>query len=94
VRTLLTGEVSAGRESEPRYSTMSYFSRLATAEAFIELGEPEVKRRGLDRAREVCFGSDGAPWCQRFPERYGPEAARGLNFWHAAEHVHEFSKAL
>ena len=94
VRTLVIGEVHEGPESEPRCSNMSYFSRLATAEDFMDLVEPEVRRRGLDRAREVGFGSDGATWCQRFPERWCPEAVRGLDFWHAAGYVHDFSKVL
>lgn len=94
VRTLAIGEVREGPEGEPRCSNMSYFSRLATAEDFMDLVEPEVRRRGLDRAPEACFGSDGAPWCQRFPERYCPEAVRGLDFWHAAGYVHDFSKVL
>jgi hypothetical protein len=94
VRTLVIGEVTVGPEQEPRCVNLSYLSRLATAEAFMDLVEPEVQRRGLDRAPEVCFGSDGAPWCQRFPERYCPSAARGLDFWHAAGYVHDFSKVL
>src|SRR5688572_22480862 len=55
VRTLAIGEVTEGPEREPRCRNMSYFSRLATAEAFMDLVEPEVKRRGLDRAPEACF---------------------------------------
>jgi hypothetical protein len=94
VRTLVIGEVLAEPEAEPRCINMSYFSRLATAEEFLDLVEPEVKRRGLDRAREAGFGSDGAPWCQRFPQRYCPGAVRGLDFWHAAGYVHDFSKVL
>ena len=94
VRTLVIGEVIEGPKREPRCRHLSYFSRLATAEEFIDLVEPEVKRRGLDRAREACFGSDGAAWCQRFPERYCPRAVRGLDFWHAAGYVHDFSKVL
>jgi hypothetical protein len=94
VRTLAIGEVTEGSAGEPRCRNLSYFSRLAPAEEFMDLVEPEVKRRGLDRARETCFGSDGAPWCQRFPERYCPGAVRGLDFWHAAEYVHAFSKTL
>jgi hypothetical protein len=94
VRTLVIGEVVEWPEQEPRCRHLSYFSRLASAEEFMERVGPEVRRRGLDRAQEACFGSDGAAWCQRFPERYCPGAARGLDFWHGAEHVHEFSKVL
>lgn len=153
VRTLVIGEVSAGPEPEPWCVNLTYFSRLATAEEFMERVEPEVQRRGmgiqlsvlacsgalgclesnlvpegakscggpvwghcrttsvgdlhfvrrqlnghegrgLDRAPEVCFGSDGAPWCQRFPERYCPAAIRGLDFWHTAGYIHDFSKVL
>lgn len=95
VRTLVIGEVAqAGPEVEVRCERLSYCSRLATAEAFVEQVTPEVQRRGLERAPEVCFGSDGAPWCQRFPERHCPDAVRSLDFWHAAEYVHAFSKVL
>jgi hypothetical protein len=94
VKTLAIGEVPAPSLEEPHCEHLSYFSRLAPAEAFIEQAGAEVRRRGLDRAEAVCFGSDGASWCQRFPERHCPEAMRGLDFWHGAEHVHAFSQVL
>lgn len=94
VRTLVIGEVEPGPEGEPHCRQMSYFSRLASAEAFVEQVKGEVKRRGLDQAQDACFGSDGAPWCQRFPDTYCPDAARGLDFWHGTSYAHDFSKAL
>lgn len=94
VRTLVIGVVSPDASGEPECAELSYFSRKASAEDFVAQAASEVTRRGLEQATAVCFGSDGAGWCQRFPEKYCPDAARVLDFWHGAEHVHTFSKAL
>lgn len=99
VRTVSIGRVNPPRlvEGEERVTTteLSYFSRLTDgAEVFIERAAGEFARRGIAQAALVGAGSDGADWCQRLFDRYCPGAQRCLDFYHAGERVHAFSKAL
>lgn len=99
VRSVTIGRVNPpviveGRE---RVTTtkLSYFSRLTDgAEVFIDLAAGEFRRREVARAALVGAGSDGADWCQDLFDRYCPAAMRCLDFYHAGQRVHAFSKAL
>lgn len=99
VRTVSIGRVEPPRmvEGKERVTTtdLSYFSRLTeSAEVFIDLAAVEFQRRGIADMPLVGAGSDGAEWCQHLFDRYCPEAERCLDFYHAGERVHAFSKAL
>jgi hypothetical protein len=91
VRTLVIGTIKAscgdGKTSEARTSDLSYFSRMSSAERFIELAEVETRRRKLVQARQVCAVMDGAGWLQGLVEVHRPDAVRILDFPHAAEHL-------
>src|SRR5713226_5105970 len=57
VRTLAIGQIktsrASGNKSETRASNLSYFSRMTSAERFIELAEVETRRRKLVLAQKV-----------------------------------------
>jgi hypothetical protein len=82
-------EVQPGADglSEPRTSELSYFSRLADAETFIQGAYVEAHRRGTDTAKVVCAVQDGAEWLQRLVDVLRPDAVRILDFPHAIEHL-------
>lgn len=98
VKTLAIGEVQPPRlvkgEMEVECAALSYFSRLAEVDEFIPAATVEIRRRGVDRAKEVGAAADGASWCQRFYDHHCPQAVRVLDFYHGAEYVHDFSKVL
>lgn len=99
VRSVTLGRVNPPVEVEgqQRVTTtdLSYFSRLTDGAAvFIERAASEFARRGIAQAALVGAGSDGADWCQDLFDRYCPAAVRCLDFYHAAERVHDFSKVL
>lgn len=91
VRTVSIGKLKAcradGKESEARTSDLSYFSRMSSAERFIELVEVETRRRKLIQAGQVCAVMDGAGWLQGLIDVHRPDAVRILDFPHAAEHL-------
>jgi hypothetical protein len=97
VKTLALGTVETrpGSDGQPEAHTtaLSYFSRLAEAEAFRHLMRVERHRRGTDRVGRVCAVQDGAEWQQRVVDRYRPDAVRILDFPHAAEHVSAAAQA-
>ena len=84
-KTLGVGTVGEG--AVPRTQALSYFSRVAEADAFRRLAWVETQRRGVPAAADVCGVVDGADWCQHFLDWHCPEAGRILDFPHAAEYV-------
>lgn len=99
VRSVTIGRVNPPVvvEGKERVTTtdLSYFSRLTDgADLFIEQAAWEVRRREVAEATLVGAGSDGADWCQDLFDRYCPQAQRYLDFYHAGQRVHTFSKAL
>lgn len=92
VKTLAVGEVTLEQEErsgEPRVKTsaLSYFSRCSESDDFARQALYETHRRGVERAGEVCAVCDGAEWEQKFIDYHRPDAARVLDFPHAAEYV-------
>lgn len=98
VRTLAIGQIKAAhparKKGESRASDLSYFSRMTSAERFIELADVETRRRKLIQAQEVCAVMDGAPWLQGLVDVQRPDAVRILDFPHAAEHLALLLQAL
>ncbi len=99
VRTVTLGRVNPPVlvKGEARVTTteLSYFSRLTDgADTFIDWAAREFGRRGIAEATLVGAGSDGAEWCQKLFDRHCPQAVRCLDFYHAGERVHDFSKVL
>jgi hypothetical protein len=91
VKTLAIGTVGTrlDRQGQEVACTreVSYLSRLADADQFIELVALETHRRGTAHAGVVCAVADGAPWIQRVWDWHCPQAVRILDFPHAAEHL-------
>lgn len=86
VKTLVIGEVVGPKNehSPVRSQAHSYFSRLTDAATFADLAAVEVRRRGVDRAKEVAAVQDGADWLQSFVDGHRRDALRILDFAHAA----------
>lgn len=91
VKTLAVGTVErrkgAGGGEVAHTVGLSYFSRLCDAAEFAAAALPELHRRGIESAGEVCAVVDGAEWQQRFVDSYRLDAIRILDFPHAAEHL-------
>jgi hypothetical protein len=75
-------------------SELSYFSRLMEAEDFGRAALGETHHRGLETAAKVVAVTDGAVWEQGFIDYHREDAARVLDFPHAAEYVAEIGKAV
>jgi hypothetical protein len=75
-------------------SELSYFSRRMEAEEFGRAALVETHHRGLETAAQVVAVTDGAVWEQGFIDYHREDAARVLDFPHAAEYVAEMGKAV
>lgn len=93
VKMLVIGEVDS-TDPEPKEEVQtvrtrahSYFARLSDATSFADAASVEIKRRGIERARQVAAVQDGAEWLQPFVDGHRHDALRILDFAHAASYV-------
>ncbi len=98
VRTLVIGEVETTKreqgEQEIHTRNLSYFSRKVSAQEFQRLALVEVQRRGVENAKAVAAVMDGADWEQNFVDFHCPQAARILDFAHAAQHINQIGECV
>src|SRR6266849_6258784 len=72
-------------------TNLTYFARMAPAAIFADQASAELRRRGIERAKEVCAIQDGAEWIQGFVQGHRHDALRILDFAHAASYVSEIA---
>jgi len=81
-----------GRPVRDEEST-SYTGAIEPAEAFGQRIYQEAKRRGLDRAKELCVLGDGAPWIWNIADEHFYGATQVVDLYHAREHYWNVAKA-
>lgn len=99
VKTVAFGEFDSRWDAKQKKvitqtERISYFSRVATAEAFSREALVEWDRRGGDKARTVVAVQDGAPWIQSFLDYHCPQAIRVIDFAHAQAYVAIVGRAI
>jgi len=97
-KTLVVGEVGEaklvdGKTVVPTHA-LSYFSRVAEAEAFQRLTFAELYRRRVEATEQIASVSDGAEWIQGFIDYHAPGATRILDFPHAAARICQIGEAV
>jgi hypothetical protein len=70
---------------------LTYFARMSDATTFADQASAEMRRRGVERAKEVCAIQDGAEWIQGFVQGHRHDALRILDFAHAASYIYEIA---
>ena len=98
VKTLVLGVIDEpvweGDEWEVHAGALSYFSRQMEAETFARAALGETHHRGLETAPQVVAVTDGAEWEQSFIDYHRENAARVLDFPHAAGYVAQAGSAV
>ena len=98
VKTVVLGEIDEpvweGEEWKVHANELSYFSRLMEAELFGQAALCETHRRGVETASQVVAVTDGAVWEQGFIDYHREDAARVLDFPHAAGYVAQMGSAV
>ncbi len=87
-----TGLDEEGRPVRDEEST-SYTGAIEPVEAFGQRIYQEAKRRGLDRAQEVCVLGDGALWIWNIADEQFYGATQIVDLYHAREHYWNVAKA-
>ena len=98
VKTLVLGVINEPvwekDEWKVHASELSYFSRVMEAERFGRAALGETHHRGVESAAQVVAVTDGALWEQGFIDYHREDAARVLDFPHAAEYVAGIGNAV
>ena len=97
VKVVAIGEVERRtRKDEEQIVTtkLTYFARMANAATFADQASAELRRRGIERAKQVCAIQDGAEWIQGFVQGHRHDALRILDFAHAASYVYEMADKM
>ena len=97
VKVVAIGEVECRkRKDEEQIVTtdLTYFARMAPAATFADQASAELRRRGIERAKEVCAIQDGAEWIQGFVQGHRHDALRILDFAHAADYLIEIAEKV
>jgi hypothetical protein len=91
ITSYLPGDGTEDHLPEPLVTT--YVATMGKTEAFGKLVHVEAERRGLRRARKVLVMGDGGNWIDPLSERERLHDQRIVDYYHAAEHLHEAARA-
>src|SRR6266566_3951852 len=94
VKVVAIGAVERRKRKDEEHivtTQLTYFARMAPAATFADQGSAELRRRGIERAKQVCAIQDGAEWIQGFVQGHRHDALRILDFAHAASYVYEMA---
>jgi hypothetical protein len=77
----------------PRPLVTSYVATMGATEPFGKLVRVEAERRGLRQATTVLVMGDGGNWIDPLSAREGLHDQRIVDYYHAAEHLHDAARA-
>lgn len=81
------------KEHRPTPLVTTYVATMNKTEAFGKLVHVEAERRGLRRAQTVLVMGDGGNWIDPLSKRERLHDHRIVDYYHAAEHLHEAARA-
>jgi hypothetical protein len=96
VSTALRGNPKARKKKrrEPIMLVTTHVATMGDARKIGPLARVEAEKRMLCRAQEVVVLGDGAAWIDGVCEDHFACHARIVDYYHAAEHVHDCAKAI
>lgn len=82
-----------GLDKPPEKLLSTCVATMQDAHAFGQLARLEAEKRGIRRAVQVIGIHDGGNWIDPLWEEHFPAHQRVLDYYHAAEHLHEAARA-
>ena len=91
ITSYLPGDGTRGHPPQPLVTT--YVGTMGDTQAFGKLVRLEAERRGLRQAATVLVMGDAGNWIDPLNERERLADQRVVDYYHAAEHLHEAARA-
>lgn len=91
IRSYLPGD---GHEKKPQPLVTTYRATMHPSREFGVGARLEAERRGIRQARRVVVIGDGAGWIDTLHREHFPRHPRVIDWYHAAEHLHDVAKAV
>jgi hypothetical protein len=91
ITSYLPGDGTKEHPPEPLVTT--YVATMDKTEGFGKLVHIEAERRGLRQAQTVLVMGDGGTWIDPLSQRERLDDQRIVDYYHAAEHLYEASRA-
>jgi hypothetical protein len=85
---------AVGDTSDLRAKNIHYYCDVADAATFRDLVWATGYRHDADRASEIVFVSDGAPWIWKIVEYHFPQAKQIVDWYHAAQYLSAICTAV
>jgi len=82
-----------GADRPPQKLLSTFMATMGDAKTFGQLARLEAEKRGIRKAVEVIGIHDGGNWIDPLWEEHFGAHPRILDYYHAAEHLHEVSRA-
>jgi hypothetical protein len=82
-----------GHDKPPKKLLTTTLATMQDCHVFGKLARLEAERRGIRNAREVILIGDGGNWIDPICNQYFACHQRIIDYYHAAEHLHEVAKA-
>lgn len=82
-----------GQEKKPTPLVTTYLATMHASDDFGVLARLEAERRGIRQARQVVVIGDGAAWIDTLHQRHFHRHVRIIDWYHAAEHLHDVARA-
>lgn len=92
ITSYLPGDGTA--ENPPAPLVTTYVATMGRSEEFGKQVRVEAERRGLGRAATVLVMGDGGNWIDPLAEREHLHDQRIVDYFHAAEHLHDVARAV
>lgn len=81
-------------DQPPAPLVSSYVATMHNAETFGTMARTEAERRGIRQAEEVVVIGDGGNWIDPLCAKHFAHCPRIIDYYHAAEHLHEVAQAV
>lgn len=81
-------------DKPPTPLVTSYVATMENAQAFGPMARTEAERRGIRQAVQAVVIGDGGNWIDPLCEKHFAHCPRIIDYYHAAEHLHEVARAM
>ena len=94
VCTITSCRPGDGQDRPPQPLVTTCVATMGDCRELGKLARLEAERRGIRQAAQTLVIGDGGNWIDPLQEEYFPRQVRILDYYHAAEHLHEVARAV